>query len=419
MTPAVGAPSTGDGPARATRTAWVALAVLTGINLFNYLDRFVLPAVLDEIHRSELQPTNGQLGLLTTAFLLVYTIAAPFFGTFGDRGHRPKLLAAGVAVWSAATALSGLASTYWLLFAARAGVGIGEAAYATIAPALLADFFPVAMRGRVLSIFYAAMPVGAALGYVLGGQIGMHYGWRAAFFVAGIPGILLAFAAMRLPESEHRTVSDKPAGFGDYLVLLRNRPYVLVILGYAAYTFGLGGISVWMPTFLERVHHLSLAAANNQLGIITVVTGFGGALAGGWLGDRLLRRWREGYLWLSGTSALLAAPCAYLAFRLPPPYYLYALFAAELLIFLSTGPVNSSILGLVAPSMRAASMALSILAIHFLGDGPSPAILGYLTDRDSIQSAVMIIPVSVAVGGLIWLYAAWQGERSPRRGAPT
>jgi hypothetical protein len=174
-----------------------------------------------------------------------------------------------------------------------------------------------------------------------------------------------------------------------------------------------------MPAFLERVHHLGLAAANNTLGIITVITGFIGSLAGGWLGDRMLRRWREAYLWLSGWSTLLAAPLAYLAFTLPAPLYLYALFAAELLIFLSTGPVNSSILGLVQPTMRAASMALSIFAIHTLGDGPSPAIIGYLSDRGSLQQAVMIIPVAVAIGGVIWLYAAWSGERGPARGANT
>jgi predicted MFS family arabinose efflux permease len=419
VTPAVGAPPTGDGPARATRTAWVALAVLTAINLLNYLDRFVLPAVQDDILASELHPNNFQLGLLFTAFTVVYTVTAPFFGSFGDRRNRPRLLAAGVGIWSVFTLLSGVAPGLGWLLAARAGVGIGEAAYATIAPALIADYFPAAIRGRVLSIFYAAMPVGAALGYVVGGQVGSHYGWRAAFLVAGVPGIVLALAALRLPESQHRTLNERPGGIRDYLVLLKNRPYVLVILGYAAYTFGLGGISAWMPSFLQRVHHLSEHAAGNQIGLITVITGFAGALAGGWLGDRLLRRWREGYLWLSGASSLLAAPFAYLAFTLPPPNYIYPLFAAELLIFLSTGPINSSILSLVAPTMRAASMAMSILAIHILGDGPSPTIIGYLVDRSSMQRAVMIIPVSVAIGGLIWLYAAWQGERSPRRAVPT
>ena len=398
---------------RAPRAAWIGLAVLTLINLLNYMDRFILPAVMEEIHQSELRPTNEQLGLLTFAFLVVYTITAPFFGAYGDRGHRPRLLALGVGVWSIATALSGLATSYWALFAARAGVGIGEAAYATIAPALLADYFPVSMRGRVLSIFYAATPIGAALGYVLGGQIGEHYGWRYAFFIAGVPGILLALLALKLPESLQRSAKGAAAGFGNYLVLLRNRPYMLVVLGYAAYTFGLGGISVWMPTFLERVHGLSTATANNRLGIVTVVTGFVGALAGGWLGDRLLRRWTQAYLWLSGWSTLLAAPCAYLAFVLPAPGYLYAIFAAELLIFLSTGPINSSILGAVAPTMRAASMALSIFAIHLLGDGPSPWLIGRLTDQRSIGEAVMIIPVAVALGGVIWLYAAWRGERSP------
>lgn len=401
-------------PDRAPRAAWIALAVLTAINFVNYIDRYVLPAVMEEVRRSELRPSDLQLGLLTSAFLVVYTIAAPFFGAYGDRGRRPRLLALGIMVWSVATVLSGLARNYPSLLAARAGVGIGEAAYATIAPALLADFFPAAMRGRVLSIFYSATPVGAALGYLLGGQVASHYSWRAAFFVAGLPGFILALIAYRMPEAETRSKADKGDGFRAYLELAKNPAYASVVLGYAAYTFGLGGISVWMPSFLERVHHLPTAAANNVIGGITVLTGFGGALIGGWLGDRLLRRWKESYLWVSGWSTLLAAPFAYLAFTLDSPGYLIALFVAELLIFLSTGPINSSILGVVPATMRASAMALSIFAIHALGDGPAPALIGYLADRSSLQQAVMIIPVAVVIGGLIWLVAAWRGERKHR-----
>ena len=399
---------------RAPRAAWVALGVLTAINFVNYIDRFILPAVMEDVRRSEMHPSDLQLGLLTSAFLVVYTITAPFFGAFGDRGRRPRLLAIGIIVWSAATVLSGLAANYGSLLAARAGVGIGEAAYATIAPALLADYFPAAMRGRVLAIFYSATPVGAALGYLLGGQVASHYDWRAAFFIAGIPGFILALFAYRMPEAATRSAPEKGGGFHSYVELAKNPAYVAVVLGYAAYTFAVGGISVWMPSFLERVHRLDTASANNLIGGITVVTGFAGALVGGWAGDRMLRRWREAYLWLSGWSTLLAAPFAYLAFTLPAPGYLIALFVAELLIFLSTGPINSSILGVVPQTMRASAMALSIFCIHALGDGPAPALIGYVADRSSLQHAVMIIPVAVVIGGLIWLAAAWRGERRPR-----
>ena len=401
-------------PDRAPRAAWVALGVLTAINFVNYIDRFVLPAVMEDVRRSDMHPSDFQLGLLVSAFLVVYTITAPFFGAFGDRGRRPRLLAIGIIVWSSATVASGLAANYASLLAARAGVGIGEAAYATIAPALLADYFPAAMRGRVLAIFYSATPVGAALGYLLGGQVASHYDWRAAFFIAGLPGFLLALFAYRMPEAETRSAAEKGEGFRSYIDLAKNRAYVAVVLGYAAYTFAVGGISVWMPSFLERAHHLDTAAANNLIGGITVVTGFAGALVGGWLGDRMLRRWREAYLWLSGWSTLLAAPFAYLAFTLDSPGYLVALFVAELLIFLSTGPINSSILGVVPQTMRASAMALSIFCIHALGDGPAPALIGYIADRSSLQEAVMIIPGAVVLGGLIWLVAAWRGERRPR-----
>jgi MFS transporter, Spinster family, sphingosine-1-phosphate transporter len=172
-----------------------------------------------------------------------------------------------------------------------------------------------------------------------------------------------------------------------------------------------------MAVFIERVHGLSVAAADNRLGVITVIAGFAGSLAGGWIGDRLLRRWREAYLWLCGVSTLVAVPCAWLAITLPAPYYLYALFVVELLLFLSTGPVNSSVLGVVAPAMRAAAMALSTFAIHAFGDCWSPLLIGYLSDRSSIAQAVTIIPVSLAIGGAIWLFAAWRGERRPVPGA--
>jgi MFS transporter, Spinster family, sphingosine-1-phosphate transporter len=409
----------GGGAVTTTRTAWVVLAVLTLVNLFNYLDRFVLAGVLELIHTSELHTTDFQDSLLATAFLVVYTAASPFFGTLGDRRSRPRLLASGVAAWSLAAGLTGLAPTFgWLLFA-RAFVGIGEAAYATIAPALLADYFPAAIRGRILSVFYSAIPIGSALGYVAGGALGSHFGWRAAFLVSGLPGLALALAAYFMPEAPTRRPAERAGGLADYGTLLRDRPYRIVVLGYAAYNFGLGGIAFWMPTFLQRVQGMALARANYLLGVITVITGFVGTLSGGWLGDRLKRRWREGYGWLNAVSTLLAAPCAYLAFTLRSQEWIVALIVAEVLIFMSTGPVNSSIVGLVPPSMRATAMALSILAIHFLGDVPAMGVVGRLSDAITLERAVLIIPAAVLLGGLIWLYGAWRGERaSPRIAAP-
>jgi MFS family permease len=383
------------------------------MNLLNYLDRQIVPAVQESIKHSSLQPSDTQLGALASAFLIVYMIAAPFVGVLGDRIPRQKIVAVGVALWSLATVCGGLAPNYATLFASRAFVGIGEAAYGTVAPALLADAFPERMRGRIFGIFYMAIPVGSALGYVLGGAIDHAHGWRAAFFVAGIPGLILALIALTLHDPP-RAPGDATAkvGFQTYLSFTRIRPYVLTVLGYAAYTFALGGIAIWMPTFLERVRGVPRVDANLNLGKVLVITGFAGTWLGSWLVDRLAKRTRQAAMWVSGIPTLAAAPLAYLALTTAnPTTYWAALIGAELLVFMSTGPVNVAIVSDVPPATRAAAMALSIFVIHTLGDVPSPPLIGWLSDHGSLAHAMLIIPVAVAVAGVIWTYAALTAAR--------
>src|SRR5437867_3595030 len=355
-----------------------------------------------------------------TGFLFVYLLAAPLFGTLGDTRSRNRLLAIGVELWSVATALAGLARNYVGLFAARAAVGVGEAAYGTISPALLADYFPRQQRGRAFSIFFAAVPIGSALGYIVGGLVDRYFGWRQAFFVAGVPGLILAAFALRLydpPRGNQDTAEESPPGHTgrSYQALLHNRPYLLTVLGYAAYTFAIGALAFWTPTFLERVRGIPKAHATVQFGAVVVVTGFVGTYLGGWLGDRLLRVSRQAYQWLSGTVTLLAAPLTLLALAAPQPYvYWPAIVAAELCLFASTGPVNSAIVNEVSPHMRATAVALSIFTIHILGDVPSPSIVGMISDARSLADAVLIIPVAVLLGGVIWTYAAWHMSRVTR-----
>jgi MFS family permease len=398
------------------RGAWAALAILTAINLLNYIDRFVFPAVAEGIKRSSLHPSDFEIGLGFTAFLLVYLIAAPFFGAVGDRPQRAKWMSAGILLWSVATALGGLARTMPELLGARALVGVGEAAYSAIAPAILADYFPERTRGRAFAIFFAATPVGAALGYVIGGFVGAHWGWREAFFVAGAPGLVLAWLVLHLhaPAAVERAGERAGGALRKYRFLLKNPQYRLTVLGYTAYTFATGGIGAWMPVFVQRAHGVNSAVATTQLGSMLVVTGLLGALGGGWLGDRMLRRWKEAYLWLSGVTTLLAAPLAWIALTTSNvTVYLVTLSAAELLIFTCTAPINSKLVDMVPPGMRAAAMALCIFCIHLLGDVPSPTLIGLISDRSSIQQGVLVIPVAVIVSGAIWVLAAWRG--GPRR----
>lgn len=399
-----------------------ALFVLTAINLLNYLDRYVVPPIVPDLEGA-MGLSDTQIGWLVPAFMLVYMVTAPVFGAWGDRGSRTRPIALGVFLWSLATVLSGFARSYPQLLAARALVGVGEAAYVAIAPALLADCFSPQRRGRVYSVLNMAIPVGAALGYVVGGLISHYYGWRAVFFVAGAPGLALAAAMLRLPDPP-RGVQDPPASTARgarpaagpvavYLGLLRRGPFMLVVLGYAAYTFALGGLALWMPTFLERVRGVPAVQATTGFGAIVIVTGFLGTFAGGWLGDYCLRYSRQAYLWFAGVVTLLAAPCALVALSAAAPAIYYpAIVLAELLLFMSTGPINAAIVGSVSPLERASAVALSMFAIHLLGDVPSPPLIGYLSVAGSLARAVLLVPLAITIGGVIWLGAARVGARS-------
>ncbi|HTV50822.1 MAG TPA: MFS transporter, partial [Steroidobacteraceae bacterium] len=382
------------------RLAVHGLVALTIVNLLNYLDRYVISALLPDLRGAPMHLTDTRAGALMTGFLLVYLCASPLFGALGDRGARIRPLAVGVLLWSLATGLSGMARNYLQLLASRAAVGIGEAAYGTIAPALLADYFPLGSRSRVLAVFGMAIPVGAALGYVVGGLVDHWYGWRAAFYVAGVPGLLLALWISQLPDpprgAQERTSprDSERTGLALYAGLMRAAPYRLTVLGYAAYTFAVGGLAYWMPTFLQSTRGVPAAQASTGFGAIVVVTGFVGTLAGGWLGDYCLRYSREAYLWLSALVTLLAVPFASVALTARDPHIFYpAIVLAELLLFMSSGPVNSAIINLAAPAERASAVALSVFLIHLLGDVPSPLLIGMISDAaHSLAIAVQIVP---------------------------
>src|SRR5580658_6017187 len=392
------------------------LCVLTGINLLNYLDRYIPSAIASDLAAPPLGLSDHQLGWLMSAFLLLYMVAAPVFGSLGDRGSRTRPIAIGVFVWSLATVLSGLAHSYPQLLFGRATVGIGEAAFVAIAPALLADYFSSASRGRVLSVLNMAIYVGSALGYVVGGLMSHHFGWRAAFYVAGAPGVLLAALLLRLPDPGRARVpqNSPPTAVSVYLRLLKQRQYLLVVLGYAAYTFAVGGLAFWMPTFLQRMRGIPQVQGTSGFGVIVIATGFVGALVGGWLGDYWLKFSRQAYLWMSGLITLLAVPCVALALTAPTPLLYYAaLVAAQLLLFMSAGPINAAIIGTVGPMERASAFALSTFAIHLLGDVPSPVIIGHLSEASWLDTAVLIVQVAVAVSGVLWLLAARAGPGGP------
>jgi MFS family permease len=411
--------ATADEPSR--RWAHWGLIVLTSINLLNYLDRFLVSALVESIKNSELHLSDFELGTLAMGFLAVYTLTAPIFGILGDRRSRPKWIAFGIFLWSAATALSGFARNYIQLLFSRALVGIGEAAYGTIAPSLLADYFPKRIRGRVFAVFFCAIPVGSALGYVFGGLMDKHFGWRSAFFIGGVPGLILAGSTLLLRDPPRGSDEDGPvlqtkkSVAETYRGFLSNRPYVWTVLGYAAYTFAVGGLGFWMPAFLERMRSIPRASATVDFGAIVVVTGFVGTFLGGWLGDHWAKTSRQAYLWLSAWTMMLAVPFACVGLMSGTPRVFYtAIFIAELLIFMSTGPINSAIVNFVSPTQRASAVALSVFAIHAFGDVISPPLIGALSDISSLAYAVLVVPAAMALCALMWWIAGRSAERVTR-----
>jgi MFS family permease len=400
-------------PAQDTRPrAVVTLALLCGMNLLDYIDRNILAAVLPQI-QAEMGLSSTQAGALGPAFLIAYTVFAPLMGWAGDRYNRIHLLVCGVGLWSLATVGSGFADTYGHLVLARSLLGIGEATYGTLAPTILADLYPRERRGQILSFFYLAVPVGSALGYVLGGMIEPHYGWRVAFWIVGGPGLVAALCglllrepprgAMDSAEQVHDLVSVHAPGhvsWRDYGMLKQNKSYIHNTLGMALMTFALGGLALWMPAFFHRVKGMTLQEANLWIGPLTVVAGLLGTMTGGWLADRLLQRTPAAYFLVSGCGMLLAMPCALVSLLAnAPTVYLPAMFLAECGVFLNTGPCNAILVNIVPPAMRSTAFAINIFLIHVLGDIWSPIVIGAVADATGGNLTAGMLLTVVAIGG--------------------
>jgi MFS family permease len=383
-----------------------ALGLLLSVNLLNYIDRQVLFAVFPLI-KLDLSLSDTALGFLGSAFMISYLLFAPLFGWLGDHWSRTRLAAGGLVVWSLATAMAGFAAGYRTLLAARATVGVGEASFGTVSPGLVSDFFPKESRGRILAWFYVAIPVGSALGYLLGGVLGQTFGWHAAFLMVGIPGLLLAIpiALLRTPprggDADPQPEGEGKSASAGYAALFKNRSFVLNTLAMAAMTFAIGGLAQWLPSFLNRVHALDVARGNTLFGGITVLAGILGTLAGGWLGDRWQKKSGKGYLLLSGWGFLLGTPFAVWAILAPGlTGCMSAIFIAEFFLFLNTGPLNTVIINVTNPAVRAMAFAVNIFFIHALGDAVSPSILGWLSDQWGLRSALLITPVAMVVAGI-------------------
>ena len=311
---------------------------------------------------------------------------------------------------------SGLAPNFYALLVCRAVVGIGEAAYVTVAPTLIADYFPAEKSGKAYATFFAAIPIGSAIGYVLGGVLDTHFGWRSAFLFTGVPGILLSFMALRLVDPPRvlaaGDAAEKTGGSDAWKVLLLSKStYLLASVGYAAYAFGLGGLAFWMPAYMERIRGMSHEDAAVITGGLIVVTGCIGTFLGGFCADGLRKRFGNADLVVSWISVLICVPLLVVAFTTSSmPLFWVSLAGAELAIFMCSGPINGAIIASLPLPMRAMGLAICNVITHILGDVPSPSFIGWMSDRSSLVSALMIVPVAFVVCAALWLLAAAQAR---------
>ena len=379
-------------PGEAPRLAMTTFVVLFSIHMLDYLDRNILTSLQPQIRADIPGLTNERWGLLATIFLVSYSVFSPVTGWLGDRYRRTWLLAAGIGVWSLATLGSGLARDYGHLALARSILGIGEATYGVIAPTILIDLFRRDQRSRLMSAFYLAMPLGAALGIMLGPMIARRYGWHTAFFVVGVPGLVAAFLVFFLPEpvrgategvDPERLKEHEEAGARreDYVDLMVNSSYTYAVFGMSAYTFAIGGMLVWVPPYLFNTRMFDQERASQALAGVTFAAAVIGMLTGGWLADRLAKAKPEALFLVPGVAMLASIPFVVMALMSTGAPVIYAsIFAAETLMFVNTGPCMAIIANVVQPNLRAAALAISYAAVHFLGDIWSPWLIGKAAD---------------------------------------
>ena len=391
---------------------YLMLALLTGLNILNYIDRNVLFAVQPLVQR-EFKISDTQIGILSSAFFFCYMLAAPCVGWLGDKVRRKYLVASGILLWSGFTLLTWLVHDYAQLLIRHTIVGIGEASYATIAPTLIADSFPLERRGRMLSIFYLGLPFGSAAGFLIGGYLGPHFNWRVPFMVAGIPGLILGVALLFVPEPP-RGQTEAALSTPERTTitgLFRNGAFLTATLGMAMYTFAVGGLQVWIPTFLERVRHVPLPKANLIFGLIAAFNGIVATLLGGWIGDRMLQRNHGAYYLFSAMAMFAAVPLMVLAIFVSGRFMFPAIFLAVFALLIGTAPSNAAVVNSVSANIRSTALAVNVFIIHLLGDAVSPSLIGYVSDRTNLQTG--FVPAFFAAGfsGLIMFYGARYAPR--------
>ena len=404
-----------------SRQAWFGFTILFIINVLNYADRFVLPAVLPKI-RADMGLTLTQAGLLGSSFLFVYALATLPLGVWADRSIRKNIVALCVGIWSVATILTGFTRNFWQLFSVRAVLGIGEAGYAPASLSLLGDFFSKEKRARILSYWSAGTLLGTAIGLALGGLVADFFSWQYAFFIVGIPGLIAAYLAWRMlepirgafenAEGDENEVESVPAhgsfgkDFQGSLKKLRHIPTYWTLVAALVFSFfTIGGTSFWLPSYFVNAFHLSLGRAGLITAAVLVGSGLVGTVAGGWLADLVQRRRPEGRLLVAALGFLVGAPLVFVALLIHSlPLFVSVFIIAAISLSFCTGPLNAVIQDVISPTLRATAIGLSLLLAHLLGDAAAPFVIGAIANNTSLGFALTATaPTFLFLAGLACL----------------
>lgn len=449
--------------------SYYALGVLTLVNFLNYIDRQILPTVAP-LMAKDLNLTDTEIGMMEAVLLLSFTVLAPLFGRLGDKYSRTKLMAAAAVIWSVATAFTGfadklplwtpaisftlplvqltiaLSSIAVLLCMIRVVVGVGESSYTTMTPSLLADYFPPKKRGTALGVFQAAIPLGFALGYVIGALLAYYFGWRRSFMIVGIPGIFAAILVWKLNEpkrgatdidphhphnkqAETSTEINRESFLKTCLRILTTRDWIISTAGYTALTFVLGAFATWAIILLSREKGMSETKAGITLGIVTLTAGAIGTFGGGWIADRVARKRENGYYLICTLSCLLGIVPAFLSLVTQNPYfYIPSMFFAVLFLFLNNAPFHAILINSTPSNIRATSIALNIVIIHICGDVISRFGVGVMSDslkegklailgsfanlfgvnstEQHLTAALMVSPIALIIATLFFFWGS-------------
>jgi MFS family permease len=400
-------------------------------NILNFFDRYIVQAV-EPLLKDALALSNQQSGWLGAAFVVGYCIFSPFFGFLGARVDRRWLMLLGLVVWSLCTALTGMATGFVSFFCARALVGIGEASFGAIAPAYLKGRIPDTIKlNTALSLFYVAIPVGSALGYIAGGEIAARFSWQMVFFIACIPGLLLSLGFPFMAPEQRELSTTGQAGsevtfFSGVVEIFRSRVLLLTILGYVFNTFALNGVAMFVVRHVSSLG-INGASAPTYFGAVLALTGFIGALGGGSLASRLAARAQTptyGLLLFVAFTTLAGTPCLGLAFCASSPQAFFAMcFIAQIALFAGVAPLNTVLVSRAPKGLEGLTQGVTIFVIQLFGAALAPVVIGSAADffvqqgvvDSALAYALQIATVAMALSGFIWWRAAISEARSMRK----